>query len=69
MGSPFRDPDDTGLSEAEMFDIRWSFAPIAKVLEAGGPTGTIRDPNSTPMVTLCVGLKRPSQRRMVSYGR
>lgn len=23
--------------------------------DAGGPTGTIRDPNSTPMVTSCYG--------------
>lgn len=34
--------------------------------EAGGPTGTIREPNSTPIVTSCDGEKRPSQRRMVS---
>ena len=35
--------------------------------DAGGPTGTIRDPNSTPMVTSCDGEKRPSQSRTVSY--
>jgi hypothetical protein len=35
--------------------------------EAGGPTGTMRDPNSTPMVTSWCGEKRPSQRRTVSY--
>ena len=34
--------------------------------EAGGPTGTIRDPNSTPIVTSWWGEKRPSQRRIVS---
>lgn len=31
----------------------------------GGPTGTMREPNSTPMVTSWWGEKRPSQRRMV----
>jgi len=31
----------------------------------GGPTGTIREPNSTPMVTSWWATKRPSQRRMV----
>lgn len=31
----------------------------------GGPTGTIRDPNSTPMVTSWCGEKRPSHSRMV----
>jgi hypothetical protein len=31
----------------------------------GGPTGTIREPNSTPMVTSWCGEKRPSQRRIV----
>lgn len=34
---------------------------------AGGPTGTMRDPNSTPMVTSWWETKRPSQRRIVSY--
>lgn len=34
---------------------------------AGGPTGTIREPNSTPIVTSWWETKRPSQRRMVSY--
>lgn len=34
-------------------------------LFAGGPTGTMREPNSTPMVTSCRFEKRPSQRRMV----
>ena len=34
--------------------------------EAGGPTGTIREPNSTPMVTSCELTKRFSQRRIVS---
>ena len=33
---------------------------------AGGPTGTIRDPNSTPMVTSWWDTKRPSHRRIVS---
>ena len=32
----------------------------------GGPTGTIREPNSTPIVTSWCGEKRPSQRRIVS---
>lgn len=31
----------------------------------GGPTGTILEPNSTPMVTSWWGEKRPSQRRIV----
>ena len=35
--------------------------------EAGGPTGTMREPNSTPMVTSWWGENRPSQRRMVSW--
>lgn len=35
--------------------------------DAGGPTGTMRDPNSTPIVTSWCGEKRPSQRRTVSY--
>ena len=35
--------------------------------EAGGPTGTMREPNSTPMVTSCRGEKRPSHKRMVNY--
>lgn len=35
-------------------------------LDAGGPTVTIRDPNSTPMVTSWWLEKRPSQRRIVS---
>jgi hypothetical protein len=35
--------------------------------EAGGPTGTMREPNSTPIVTSWCGEKRPSQRRTVSY--
>ena len=34
--------------------------------EDGGPTLTIREPNSTPIVTSCCGTKRPSQRRIVS---
>lgn len=34
--------------------------------EAGGPTGTMRDPNSTPIVTSWWGEKRPSQSRTVS---
>ena len=33
--------------------------------EDRGPTETIREPNSTPMVTSWEGEKRPSQRRMV----
>ena len=32
----------------------------------GGPTGTMREPNSTPMVTSWCVTKRPSQSRMVS---
>lgn len=37
-----------------------------KLLEAGGPTGTMRDPNSTPIVTSWDGEKRPSQSRTVN---
>lgn len=39
---------------------------ILREYEAGGPTGTMRDPNSTPMVTSWWGEKRPSQSRTVS---
>lgn len=39
---------------------------MPRAREAGGPTGTMRDPNSTPIVTSWCGEKRPSQRRMVS---
>jgi hypothetical protein len=39
---------------------------IPRAREAGGPTLTIRLPNSTPMVTSCWLLKRPSHRRTVS---
>jgi hypothetical protein len=35
--------------------------------DAGGPTGTMREPNSTPIVTSWWGEKRPSHRRTVSY--
>jgi len=42
---------------------------IPRAREAGGPTGTMREPNSTPMVTSWWGEKRPSQRRMVSCGK
>lgn len=34
--------------------------------DAGGPTGTMREPNSTPMVTSWWGEKRPSQSRTVN---
>lgn len=34
---------------------------------AGGPTGTILEPNSTPMVTSWEFVKRPSQSRTVSW--
>ncbi len=40
---------------------------MPRASEAGGPTGTMREPNSTPMVTSWWGEKRPSQRRMVSW--
>lgn len=40
---------------------------ILRAYEAGGPTGTMRDPNSTPIVTSWCGEKRPSHRRTVSY--
>ena len=40
---------------------------ISRSLLAGGPTGTILEPNSTPMVTSWWGVKRPSQRRIVNY--
>ena len=32
----------------------------------GGPTGTMREPNSTPMVTSWCWTNRPSHRRIVS---
>lgn len=38
---------------------------IAREREAGGPTDMIREPNSTPIVTSCWFVKRPSQRRTV----
>lgn len=34
-------------------------------VECGAPTGTMREPNSTPMVTSWCWTKRPSQRRIV----
>lgn len=40
---------------------------IASSFDAGGPTGTILEPNSTPIVTSWDGEKRPSQRRIVNY--
>jgi hypothetical protein len=42
---------------------------MLRAYEAGGPTGTMREPNSTPMVTSWCGEKRPSHRRTVSYRR
>lgn len=39
---------------------------MPRASEAGGPTGTMREPNSTPIVTSWDKEKRPSQRRMVS---
>lgn len=51
--------DDGSLGskeEGKEFDV---------VFECGGPTGTIREPNSTPIVTSCWGLNRPSHSRMV----
>jgi hypothetical protein len=49
----------------EGFDVEGLLMPSSS--DAGGPTGTMREPNSTPMVTSWYGEKRPSQRRMVSY--
>jgi hypothetical protein len=40
---------------------------MVRACEAGGPTGTMREPNSTPIVTSWWGENRPSQRRMVSW--
>lgn len=40
---------------------------MLRAYEAGGPTGTMREPNSTPMVTSWCGEKRPSHSRTVSY--
>ena len=37
---------------------------MSRALDAGGPTGTTREPNSTPMVTSWVGENRPSQSRI-----
>ena len=51
-GAPFEDggvPEE--VAEEELGDL--------------GPTDTIREPNSTPMVTSWEGEKRPSQRRIV----
>lgn len=39
---------------------------LLPALLCGGPTGTMRDPNSTPMVTSCCALNRPSHSRIVS---
>ena len=44
----------------------WEGSLMESERDAGGPTGTMREPNSTPMVTSWVGEKRPSQRRIVS---
>lgn len=56
------------LSEAlaESWLGRFSVS-IPRDRDAGGPTETMREPNSTPIVTSCVGENRPSQRRTVSY--
>ena len=42
---------------------------VVEVGWEGGPTGTMREPNSTPMVTSWAEEKRPSQRRIVSWKR
>jgi hypothetical protein len=52
---------DDGLLDSKDDDERECDA----VFECGGPTGTILDPNSTPMVTSCWGLNRPSHSRIV----
>ena len=50
-------------------DLGWEDGSLMEsVRDAGGPTGTMREPNSTPIVTSWWGEKRPSQRRMVSWG-
>jgi hypothetical protein len=41
--------------------------PMSRLFDAGGPTGTTREPNSTPMVTSWVGENRPSQSRIDNY--
>lgn len=43
-----------------------AMAAALPALLCGGPTGTMRDPNSTPMVTSCWALNRPSHSRIVS---
>ena len=54
------DEEEGGLEEGLLME---------REREAGGPTGTMREPNSTPIVTSWWGEKRPSQRRMVSCKR
>ena len=55
--------DENGRLRELVFDS------IFRACEAGGPTGTIRDPNSTPIVTSCEDEKRPSQSRIVNYSK
>ena len=49
--------DSEGVGELEeLFEGNWSWVVevglfILRAREAGGPTGTIREPNSTPIVT------------------
>lgn len=57
------------VAEGEVGGLGFGFGLLMpRAREAGGPTGTMREPNSTPMVTSWWGEKRPSQRRMVSFG-
>lgn len=53
---------DGDVGDADLFGLL-----MLRSREAGGPTGTMREPNSTPMVTSWCGEKRPSQRRIVNY--
>ncbi len=51
------------FDDGEAWELEGSLMP--RVSEAGGPTGMMRDPNSTPIVTSCWWTKRPSVIRMV----
>jgi hypothetical protein len=52
--------------DEEQLRVRLSDS-IFNAFEAGGPTGTMRDPNSTPIVTSWEDENRPSQSRIVNY--
>ena len=56
---------DSGCSVGSVVEVEAGLL-MPKLKLAGGPTGTILLPNSTPMVTSWVFVKRPSQRRTVN---